>query len=96
MSLVCTSLLNTLRDIFTEGEVIHWEEQLKFSGKLLKPIVNKVIELKAKVSNLFPFAELLPHNQSQRSLFSYTLYQRQLCRIQGSRVMSFSGVRVDL
>ena len=38
--------------IFTEREVGEWEEHLKVSGNLLKPIVNRFIELKAKVSNL--------------------------------------------
>ena len=37
------NLLNTLQGIRTQGKVSQREEQLKFSGNLLKPTVNKVI-----------------------------------------------------
>ena len=39
--------MNIYSDIRNELEVGEWEEQLKFSGNLLKPIVNNVIELNA-------------------------------------------------
>ena len=96
VSIVWIIQLNTFRDIRTEGEVGQWEEQLKFSGNLLKSILNEVIELKANVSNLYHCRTSSTQSISQRTLFSHTLHQRQLFRIQGISVMSFSGVRVGI
>ena len=53
---------------WTEREVGQWEEQLKFSGNLLKPIFNRFIELKAKVSNLNSCRTSTTHSISTPSL----------------------------
>ena len=71
--IVCTSLFNTLQDICTQGEVGQWEEQLKFSGNLLKPILNKVIELRAKVSNLDQCRTSTTQSISTPSLQSHSI-----------------------
>ena len=79
VSLVCSSQLNTLRDIRSEGEVGQYEEQLKFNWNLLKPFVIKVIELKAR--SLKPFSvQNFYHTINNNALSSVTLYTNVNCK----------------
>ena len=69
--------MNTLCDIWSEGEVGQWEELLKFSGNLLKHIVNKVIE---QSQSLKPLSlQNFYHSINLNALSSVTLYANINC-----------------
>ena len=51
VQLVSAILTKALRDIFTEGKAVQWEDQLDFSEIKLNPIVINDLDLKAKVLN---------------------------------------------